>query len=77
MLFVKRFEVFSDSEHPDHNCNDECYFNQKFIELESLSPLHLVQPSKSVVHVELWEIYDRLNVPFIPEKIQTLMAGMA
>ena len=32
-LFVKRFDVFPDDPSPDHNCNTECYFNQKFIEL--------------------------------------------
>jgi hypothetical protein len=76
-LFIKRFEVFPDSGYPDGNCNTECYFNQKFIELESLSPLRVIQPSKSVVHVELWEIYDRLDVPFIPEEIQALIRSLA
>ncbi len=72
-LFIKRFEVFPGSQYPDHGCNTECYFNQKFIELESLSPLCSIKPSETLVHVELWEIYDRVNVPFIPEQIQALI----
>jgi len=76
-LFIKRMDVVSDVPYPDNGCNTECYFNQKFIELESLGPLHLIQPSKSLVHIELWEIYDRLDVPFIPEEIQSLMENLA
>jgi hypothetical protein len=76
-LFIKRFEVFSGSGYPDHGCNTECYFNQKFIELESLSPLRSIKPSETLVHVELWEIYDRLKVPFLPEPIQALIGKMA
>jgi hypothetical protein len=76
-LFIKRFDIYPDSRYPDRNCNTECYFNQKFIELESLSPLQVIQPSKSLIHVELWEVYDRLDVPFIPDEIQALVRSMA
>jgi hypothetical protein len=76
-LFMKRFDVVPDAQYPDDGCNTECYFNQKFIELESLGPLHVLQPLKSMVHVELWEIYDRLDVPFIPEGIRELIESMA
>jgi hypothetical protein len=76
-LFIKRFNVTPDSQYPDHGCNTECYFNQKFIELESLGPLHVIKPSETLVHVELWEIYDQLDVPFIPMEIQALIEEMA
>ena len=74
ILFVKRFEVFSAGRFPDHGCNAECYFNQKFIELETLSPLQTIPPMHSLTHTELWEIYDGLDVSFIPLDIQNLIA---
>jgi hypothetical protein len=76
-LFIKRFQVITDSKYPDHGCNTECYFNQKFIEMETLSPLHVVKPSETLVHVELWEIHHHLNVPLIPEEIQAVIGKLA
>jgi hypothetical protein len=73
MLFVKRFDVTAGASFPDHGCNSECYFNQRFIELESLSSLQTVPPMESLTHTELWEVYDRLDVPFIPADIQSLI----
>ena len=75
ILFVKRFDVLSGAQFPDYGCNTESYFCEKFIELESLSPLSLISPLKSLVHTEVWEIYDRLDVLFIPDEIQRLIAA--
>ena len=76
-LFVKRFEPLIDRDYPDHGCNAESYFNDKFIELESLGPLERVNPGQTIVHNELWEIYDSLSVPFIPNEIRQLIEGMS
>lgn len=73
VLFVKRFEAHTDVTYPDHGCNAESYCNDKFIELESLGPLAALPPGKTVVHTEIWEVYNTLDVPFIPEQIQKLI----
>jgi hypothetical protein len=75
VLFVKRFDPLSDAQYPDNGCNVESYCNDEFIELESLGPLAIVAPGKTVLHNELWELHGALNVPFIPMEIQQLIAG--
>ncbi|MDR3577146.1 MAG: hypothetical protein P4L50_25070 [Anaerolineaceae bacterium] len=53
---------------PDNNCNAESYCHSDFVELESLAPLNKLAPGNSVYHIETWELYDRLEQDFIPEK---------
>jgi hypothetical protein len=71
ILFVKRFETSGfPGEYPDFGCNVEIYCNDQFIELETLGPLHALQPGESVSHVETWEIYDSLNLDWIPAHLR-------
>ena len=74
VLFVKRFDALADRAYPDHGCNSEMYCNDYFVELESLGPLEPVKPRQTVRHSETWEIYENLDVPFIPEHIKQLIA---
>jgi hypothetical protein len=76
VLFVKRFESSADAAYPDHGCNAESYCNDKFIELETLSPFENVQPGETVVHTELWEIYESLSQSLIPPEIGRLVEEM-
>ena len=73
-LFVKRFDAQPDVNYPDNGCNIESYCNHEFIELESLGKLTKVAPGQTVLHNELWEIHESLVVPFMPIKIQKLIA---
>jgi hypothetical protein len=72
-LFIKRSETQTDMKYPDHGCTTESFCDDRFIELESLGPLTFLHPQETVVHTEVWEIYDRLDVPFIPDEIQKLI----
>ena len=73
-LFVKRFDAQDNVIYPDNGCNVESYCNHEFIELESLGELRMVTPGETVFHNELWEVYETLNVPFIPTEIQELIS---
>jgi hypothetical protein len=73
VLFVKRFEALADAQYPDHECNSEIYCNDQYIELESLGPLEPVRPGQTIHHSELWEIYENLDVPFVPAHIKRLV----
>jgi hypothetical protein len=42
------------AEYPDMNSNCEIYTGGSFVELESLSPLKILQPGESVTHEEKW-----------------------
>jgi hypothetical protein len=73
VLFIKRFDAQENVIYPDHGCNVECYCNDEFIELESLGKLTLIAPGQTVFHIELWELFETLDVPFIPVEIQQLI----
>jgi hypothetical protein len=70
VLFVKRHEPLVGAAYPDDGCNAESYCNDQFIELESLGPLAKIVPGQTIVHTELWEIYENLDVSFLSGEIK-------
>lgn len=76
VLFRKTCEVRAGLSYPDGNCSSEMFCNDRFVELESLGPLDVVQPGESIVHMETWELFDSLNQPFLPADWQTRIRGM-
>ncbi|HEY3285365.1 MAG TPA: hypothetical protein VGN26_24085 [Armatimonadota bacterium] len=52
--FVKKFPYFEGVEYVDGGCSMECYTAADFLELESLGPLHLLDPGDTAEHVEDW-----------------------
>jgi hypothetical protein len=74
VLFVKRFDSTPGVTFPDGGCNAETYCNDQFIELESIGPLEKLEPGKSLLHTETWELYAGLDVLFIPGKLKEQLA---
>ena len=76
VFFLKRFDPQLELLHPDLNTNAQLYCHHRFIELESLAPLAVLEPGQSSVHVETWEIYQDVDVPHssagLGELIKTL-----
>jgi hypothetical protein len=76
VFFLKRFDPQLELAHPDLNTNTQLYCNSRYIELETLAPLTVLEPGQSSVHVETWEIYRDVDVPQsiagLGELIQTL-----
>lgn len=77
VLFVKRYDARINAHYPDHGCNSESYCNDQFIELESLGSLEPIEPGQTVVHTEVWEIYENLEVPFMPNKVKDLISRIS
>lgn len=76
-LFVKRFDAPSAAVlFPDGGCNVESYCNDRFIELETLGPLTQLAPGESLSHTEVWEVFDSLNVEFIPPEARAAITGL-
>jgi len=55
-LFVKRIEYQEGKRYPDGGVNFETFTNEDMLEVESLGPIVLLEPGKSIEHVERWEL---------------------
>ena len=62
-LFVKRAEYDAQAEYFDFGSSSECYCNDQFIELETLSPTRTIAPGETVSHIETWELYREIDRP--------------
>jgi hypothetical protein len=74
VLFVKRARLVPGGQYPDGGCNSECYCNDKFVELESLSPLMRLEPGQAVEHTEEWELFTSLESAGISDDICQLLS---
>jgi hypothetical protein len=63
--FIKKFDYIYSANYPDDNCAVEIYTCKKFYELETLSPIYLLNPGLPMTHTEEWILAGR---PVDPEK---------
>lgn len=56
-LFVKRFGFDEGKTYPDSGVNFETFTNEDMLEIETLGPLIVLEPGKTVEHVERWELF--------------------
>ncbi len=66
VLLVKRFTPQPDLPHPDSGCDTEVYCSDRFIELETLGVLQVMQPGQTVTHTETWQVYTGRQIPAHP-----------
>ncbi len=60
-FFRKTHRHHPGARYPDFGCSYETYTNAAMLEMESLSPLAVIQPGGAIEHREEWELFD--NVP--------------
>ena len=53
---VRRFEPLPGQPHPDLGCNVEVYVGSRYLELELLGPLGVLEPGATVTLLERWEV---------------------
>ncbi|HLV81557.1 MAG TPA: hypothetical protein VKT32_14820, partial [Chthonomonadaceae bacterium] len=61
MLFLKRFAYEPDKTYPDYDCNNETFTNDVFLELETLGPMHHVDPGQTITYTENWWLFKNVN----------------
>ncbi len=62
-LFLKCYTHDPNARYPDFGVSYETYTNDFMLEMETLSPLTLLQPEQSVEHSEKWELFDNVLMP--------------
>lgn len=63
VCFLKVFDYAEDGVYPDGGCSVEAYTNSdpNMLELETLSPLELLEPGDELEHVEHWFLHKGIN----------------
>ena len=56
-LFTKYAKSFRSAIYPDYGCSFETFTNHEFLELETLGPVRVVPPGRSVEHIERWSLH--------------------
>ncbi len=72
-LFVKQFPYHEGRTYPDGGCNCESYTAGPFIELESVGPLHILEPLESAEHVERWHLFKNVDAGSTEESLDAAL----
>jgi len=56
-VFIKRYDFSTDGQYPDYQSNTEVYTDSNTFELETLSPLEVVDPGNYLEHKENWYLF--------------------
>ena len=62
-LFMKYFAHLENAQYPDYGASYETYTNDFMLEMETLSPLTVLQPGAYAEHIEKWELFDNVPMP--------------
>ncbi len=62
-VFIKRFPFVPREAYPDFGVDYESYTTDFMLEMETLSPLHKLQPGETVEHIESWLLVPDVSYP--------------
>lgn len=63
-LFVKKFTPIDDALYPDYSGSSyETYTIDFMLEMETLSPLVILEPEETLEHIENWQLFANVPVP--------------
>jgi hypothetical protein len=66
-VFVKRTAGDPKGKYPDFGCSFETFTNDQFLEVETLGPLAIVAPGKTVELVEHWGLFNNVKLNAITD----------
>lgn len=69
LCFIKKYTHYPNAKYPDFGCSWETYTSFWGTELESLSPLKVVDPGETVEHVEEWFLFEDVEFPTRDEEV--------
>lgn len=76
ILFVKQAAYQPEARYYDFGSSSECYCNDQFLELETLSPISLIQPGDSLTHIEHWTLSALAHGPRNEGEVESLLASL-
>ncbi|MBI4687031.1 MAG: hypothetical protein HY756_04525 [Nitrospirae bacterium] len=76
-LFVKHYTHYKNARYPDFGASYETYVNDFMLEMETLSPLTLLEPDTNIEHIEEWSLFDNIQMPSDSEEyIERALTGV-
>ncbi|MGH9899345.1 MAG: hypothetical protein ACRD4L_10920, partial [Pyrinomonadaceae bacterium] len=72
-LFIDRFAYREGAIYADYGSNTETYTTGTFMEIESLGPLEVIEPEKTVEHIERWYLYKDVQIGNTEETLETAL----
>lgn len=68
-LFIKKFATFPGQKYADNGSIEECWTNDRYLELEALAPIQMIEPGQAVEHTETWSLLKLTSLPKNNEEI--------
>jgi hypothetical protein len=75
-LFVIRHDHVEGIEYPDGNCSYETYTNERFLEMETLGPITLLDSGDTIEHAETWSLFDNVEKPKNEKDIESIIVPL-
>lgn len=69
-LFIKRYKHIPGAEYPDYASSYETYTCDFMTEMESLSPVSVLNPEDSITHTETWQLFKNIRAPGNEEDVE-------
>jgi hypothetical protein len=66
--FVKQARADAGSLYPDFGCSFETFTSNEFLEIETLSPLTKVLPTRAVEHTEHWSLHRNVRLSSLTDE---------
>jgi len=73
-MYLKEYTPVPGGKYPDYGCSFETYTSSLFAEVESLSPLQLLQPDEAMTHDEKWRLFENVAVPQNEDEVANMKA---
>jgi hypothetical protein len=67
-LFVKKYSHDRNAKYPDGGVSYETFASDSILEMETLTPIILLEPDKEATHIEEWKLVDTANIQADNEK---------
>ena len=72
-LFVKRFDYEDDMTYPDRGCNCETFTKGSFVEVETIGPMHLLDPGEAAEHIEQWQLFKDIEIGETEDSVEAAL----
>ena len=74
LLFIKYADDYESKQLIDYGATSECYLNSKFVELETMGPLTLLEQGQTIQHTEIWRVVEKPFVELTPTSMMDFIS---